>query len=272
VILPPASALSHENFDVIFNALAVRNVARWNPPAVAKPEGARFDWEVFNGLGAAYARATGAAFRPLPPPSTLLDMALRAGPLGKTVSLESLKAAPHGVDLGPLEPSLMKRLETKDGMIACAPAAFLADLARVEAQLQGNATAEGLRLVGRRHVRSNNSWMHNAHRLTKGPRRDQLWIHPEDAGRRGIADGGDVLLASRVGEIRVTARVTDRVMPGCVCLPHGFGQGREGVRLSLAVALPGASYNDVTDDSAVDPLSGNAALNALAVTVALLES
>ncbi len=271
VILPPASALAHENYDLIFNALAVRNVSRHNPPAVAKPEGTLLDWEIFNGLGAAYAKASGAPFDPLPPPSALLDRALRAGPYGKTLSLEALKAAPHGVDLGPLEPSLLKRLETPDGRIACAPEAFLADLARVEAQLLRPAAGEGLRLVGRRHVRSNNSWMHNAHRLTKGPRRDHLWIHPADAKARAISDGEEVSLASRVGEIRVTARVTDQVMPGTVCLPHGFGQSREGVRLSLAATLPGASYNDVSDESAVDPLSGNAALNALPVSVTRLE-
>jgi anaerobic selenocysteine-containing dehydrogenase len=252
---------------VVFNALAVRNVARFNPPAVAKPEGALFDWEIFNALGAACAKVSGAAFKPLPAPSVLLDMGLRAGPYGKTLSLETLKAAPHGVDLGPLEPSLTTRLETADRKIACAPEAFVADLARVEALLAPKAGAEQLRLVGRRHVRSNNSWMHNAHRLTKGPRRDHLWIHPGDARERGILDGEEVTLASRVGEIRVTAHVTERVMPGCVCLPHGFGQAREGVRLSLAAKLPGASYNDITDESAVDPLSGNAALNALAVSV-----
>ena len=267
VILPPATALAHENYDVIFNALAVRNVARHNPPAVAKPEGALLDWEIFNGLGAACAKASGASFNPLPPPSALLDRALRAGPYGKTLSLEALKAAPHGVDLGPLEPSLLKRLETPDGRIACAPETFVADLARVEAQLLRPVAGDELRLVGRRHVRSNNSWMHNAHRLTKGPRRDHLWIHPSDAKARAISDGGEVSLASRVGEIRVTARVTDQVMPGTVCLPHGFGQSREGVRLSLAATLPGASYNDVSDESAVDPLSGNAALNALPVRV-----
>ncbi|MGZ5683931.1 MAG: molybdopterin dinucleotide binding domain-containing protein, partial [Usitatibacter sp.] len=155
-----------------------------------------------------------------------------------------------------------------DRRIACAPAAFVADLKRAETELLGAAAArDELRLVGRRHLRSNNSWMHNAHRLTKGPRRDQLWIHPEDAARRSILDGEQVTLASRVGEISVAAKVTDRVMPGVVCLPHGFGQGRAGVRLAIASALPGASYNDVSDEAAVDPVSGNAALNALPVRV-----
>ena len=185
-----------------------------------------------------------------------------------TLSLEALKAAPHGVDLGPLAPSLMQRLETPDKKIACAPEAFVADLKRVDEEiLQRRATPDALLLVGRRHLRSNNSWMHNSHRLTKGPRRDQLWIHPEDAARRHVADGDLVMLSSRVGEISVTAKVTDRVMPGTVCLPHGFGQSRAGVKLKLAAAIPGASYNDVSDEGAIDPLSGNAAVNALPVSV-----
>ncbi|MGZ5100029.1 MAG: molybdopterin-dependent oxidoreductase [Usitatibacter sp.] len=268
VILPPASMLSHENYDVVFNSLAIRNVARHNPPVFAKPEGGRYDWEIFNGLGAAYAKAAGVEFKALPEPMAMIDAGLRAGPYGKSLSLDVLKAAPHGVDLGALEPALMRRLETPDRRIACAPAAFVADLKRAETELLGAAAArDELRLVGRRHLRSNNSWMHNAHRLTKGPRRDQLWIHPEDAARRSILDGEQVTLASRVGEISVAAKVTDRVMPGVVCLPHGFGQGRAGVRLAIASALPGASYNDVSDEAAVDPVSGNAALNALPVRV-----
>ena len=268
VILPPASMLSHENYDVVFNSFAIRNVARHNPAVFDKPEGARYDWEIFNGLGAAYSKATGIEYKTMPNPMAMVDAALRAGPYGKSLSLDTLKAAPHGVDLGPLAPSLMQRLETPDKKIACAPEAFVADLKRVEKDLLSRASEpDALLLVGRRHLRSNNSWMHNSHRLTKGPRRDQLWIHPEDAARRAIADGEQVMLASRVGEISVTAKVTDRVMAGAVCLPHGFGQGRDGVRLALAAALPGASYNDVSDEAAVDPLSGNAALNALPVSV-----
>jgi anaerobic selenocysteine-containing dehydrogenase len=268
VILPPASMLAHENYDVVFNALAVRNVARHNPAVFEKPADARYDWEIFNGLGAAYARAAGVEYKRMPNPMAMVDAGLRAGPYGKTITLDALKAAPHGVDLGPLAPSLLERLETPDRKIACAPEAFVADLERVRRDLLSHAPArDALLLVGRRHLRSNNSWMHNSHRLTKGPRRDQLWIHPGDAASRAIADGDEVTLASRVGEIRVTAKVTDRVMPGTLCLPHGFGQGREGVRLSLACALPGASYNDVSDEGAIDPLSGNAAVNALPVSV-----
>ncbi|MGZ5596080.1 MAG: molybdopterin-dependent oxidoreductase [Usitatibacter sp.] len=268
VILPPASMLSHENYDVVFNSFAVRNVARYNPAVFEKPADGRFDWEIYNGLGAAYAKAAGVEYKAMPNPMATVAAALHAGPYGKTISLDTLKAAPHGVDLGPLAPSLLDRLETPDGKIACAPAAFVADLERVEKVLFGAvARSDGLLLVGRRHLRSNNSWMHNSRRLTKGPRRDQLWIHPEDAARRSIAEGDEVTLASRVGEVGVTARVTDRVMQGTVCLPHGFGQDREGVRLAVARALQGASYNDVTDEAALDPLSGNAAVNALPVSV-----
>ena len=267
VILPPASMLCHDNYDVIFNSLAVRNVARFNAAVFDKPEGARYDWEIFNGLGAAYARATGGEYRAMPDPSASVAAALRAGPYRGTISMDALKAAPHGIDLGPLEPSLLDRLETPDGKIHCAPGAFVADLVRVERDLLSPARVEGLLLVGRRHLRSNNSWMHNSQRLVKGPRRDHLWIHPEDAAARSIADGDPVMLASRVGEVRVTAKVTDRVMPGAVCLPHGFGQSRAGVRLAVASRVEGASYNDVTDEAAIDPLSGGAALNALPVSV-----
>ncbi len=268
VILPPASMLAHENYDVVFNSLAIRNVARHNPAVFDKPADGRYDWEIFNGLGAAYSKATGIEYKTMPNPMAMVDAALRAGPYGTALSLEALKAAPHGVDLGPLAPSLLQRLETPDKKIACSPEAFVADLKRVEKDLLERASPpDALLLVGRRHLRSNNSWMHNSHRLTKGPRRDHLWIHPRDAAPRAIADGDQVILASRVGEISVTAKVTDRVMAGAVCLPHGFGQGRAGVRLALAAALPGKSYNDVSDEAAVDPLSGNAALNALPVSV-----
>jgi anaerobic selenocysteine-containing dehydrogenase len=268
VILPPASMLAHENYDLVFNALAIRNVARLNPPVFAKAESERYDWEIFDALGAAYARAAGVAFKAPPPPGAMLELALRAGPYRKSLTFDALGAAPHGVDLGPLAPSLLQRLETPEGKIACAPQAFVDDLKRVATQLlDSGPSRDELLLVGRRHLRSNNSWMHNAHRLTKGPRRDQLWIHPDDAARRGIRDADVVKVASRTGEVRATVKLTDRVMPGVVCMPHGFGQGQPGVRLRLASALPGVSYNDLSDESAIDPVSGNAALNALPVTI-----
>lgn len=255
VILPPASMLCHDNYDVVFNALAVRNVARVNPPVFDKPEGALYDWEIFNGLGRAYAKAAGVEYKEMPSPMVLL-----AG------VAKRLADKPHGADLGPLKPSLFTRLETADAKIQCAPPTFVADLARVKAELI-DKPVDGVRLVGRRSLRSNNSWMHNAHRLVKGPRRDQLWINPQDAAALGVAEGGAVEIRSNAGAVRNNVHVTDRVGPGVVCLPHGFGQGREGVRLSEASRVPGVSYNDLSEETAGDVPSGNAAFNGLAVQV-----
>jgi len=258
VILPPVSMLCHDNYDVIFNSFAVRNVARVNPPVFDKPDGSLYDWEVFNGLGRAYAAAAGVEFKEMPAPMETLAMVAR-----------KVGAAPHGVDLGPLKPSLLDRLETPDGKIQCAPEVMLADLARVKATLFDTPEA-GMRLVGRRHVRSNNSWMHNAHRLTKGPRRDQVWLNPADAASCGVDEGDRVVLETRSGRVTPTVHVTDRVPPGVACLPHGFSQAREGVLLSGASRLPGVSYNDLSEETAADEVSGNAALNGLPVRLTRL--
>ena len=255
VILPPASMMCHDNYDVIFNALAIRNVARVNPPLFEKPAGSLYDWEIYNGIGKAYAKATGVEFKESPAPMIALAKAAKA-----------VGGALHGMDLGPLKPSLLERIETEDGKIRCAPEAFLADLARVRSELL-EKTDTGIRLVGRRHLRSNNSWMHNSHRLTKGPRRDQVWIHPQDGAALGLREGDLVDLRSRSGTLSPTVHLTDRVAVGVACLPHGFSQGREGVRLTQAARLPGVSYNDLSEESALDAVSGNAALNALPVEI-----
>ena len=178
-------------------------------------------------------------------------------PMGLT--LRRLIDAPHGIDLGALEPSLTGRLETRDGRIHVAPQIFLEDLARAQAALADRAN--GLLLIGRRHVRSNNSWMHNSQRLVKGKPRCTLMVNPGDAAARGLADGEEARLVSRVGSLTVPVEVTEDVMPGVVCLPHGWGHDRPGIRLSVAVQHAGVSINDLTDDEAVDLLSGNAVLN-----------
>ena len=255
VILPPASMLCHDNYDVVFNTFAIRNVARVNPPVFEKPEGSLYDWEIFNGLGKAYAAAAGVEYKEMPAPMVILGKAAKA-----------VAGMPHGADLGPLEPSLLERLETPDAKIQCAPALFVADLARVRAELVDKRDT-GMKLVGRRHLRSNNSWMHNAHRLTKGPRRDQVWVNPADGAALGLREGDAVNVTSASGSVAPTVHLTDRVGPGVVCLPHGFSQGREGVRLSGASRVQGVSYNDLSEETASDAVSGNAALNALPVTL-----
>jgi anaerobic selenocysteine-containing dehydrogenase len=264
LILPPASPLTQHHYDVIFNNFAVRRVARLSSPLHERGEDERGDWEIVNGLGRAFAAAAGKPWRDLPPPRTLIAAGLQRGASG--LDIEALEDAPHGLDLGPLRPSLLSRLETPSGKIECAPPLLLAELARLVATPRDDAP-QSLRLIGRRDVRSNNSWMHNAPRLIKGKARHQLLMHPDDAGARGLAEGMRVRVRSSVGELHTELRHEPDLMPGVVCLPHGFGHQRDGVRLTRAAALPGASYNDLSDPTALDVASGNAALNGLEVWV-----
>lgn len=159
-----------------------------------------------------------------------------------------------------------ERLLTADRRIHCATPAALADLRRLAGAFQGRAD-RSLRLIGRRHLRSNNSWMHNYHRLVKGRARDQLLVHPRDLAARDLADGDRARLASRSGEVIVTLKACNDMMPGVVSLPHGFGHHREGTRVHTASARAGVSCNDVTDAAYLDELSGNAAINGLPVTL-----
>ncbi len=272
LILPPASPLTQDHYDSVFNAFAIRRVARLNAAVQPVPDGARADWQIVNGLGAAFAAASSVAgspreWRVLPEPRTLIARGLAAG--GSGLELAALEAAPHGIDLGPLRPSLLARLETAHGRIECAPALLLQAVSqwRGAAASPGASVAGELRLIGRRHVRSNNSWMHNAPRLVKGPTRHQLWVHPDDLAARGFTAGDRARLRSRTGVVEVELRTEAAMLRGVVCLPHGFGHGRAGTRLQRANAVAGASYNDLTDPAWLDGPSGNAALNGLPVTL-----
>jgi anaerobic selenocysteine-containing dehydrogenase len=262
LILPPASPLTQDHYDLIFNAFAVRRVARLNRPLRPRGDDERADWEIVNGLGAAVAAASGKPWAPLPPPRALIAAGLARGDSG--LDLAALEAAEHGIDLGPLRPSLLARLETPSRCIEAAPPELLSLLDALAAEPPDGGT---LRLFGRRDARSNNSWMHNAPRLVKGKPRHQLLMHPEDLARRGLADGARVRIRSRVGEVVTEVQASADVMPGSACLPHGFGHRREGVRLSRASTLAGESYNDLSDPLALDTGCGNAALNGLDIEV-----
>lgn len=264
LILPPASPLTQPHYDLHFNAFAVRRVARLSPSLRERGDDERADWEILDRLGAVHAAAAGKSWRKLPPPRELIAAGLARGDSG--LDLAQLDAAPHGIDLGPLRPSLLSRLETASGCIECAPPLLMADLSRLTAT---TADAPGtLRLVGRRHVRSNNSWMHNAPRLVKGKPRHQLLMHPADLAARGLTDGARVRVSSAVGSVETEVATCEDLMPGVACLPHGFGHGRPGTRQTRASQVEGASYNDLTDPLALDKPSGNAALNGLAIEVA----
>ncbi len=210
-------------------------------------------------------------------PARVLDLMLRSGPYGDWfgdrpdgLSLAALRAAPHGVDLGALEPRLPDVLRTPTGKVELAPPAVLADLDRLHGALDRDH--DGLLLVGRRDVRSNNSWMHNVEVLVKGRPRCTLHVHPDDAARLGVADGETAAVRSRVGQLEVVVEVTDAVRPGVVSLPHGWGHGMPGSRLGVAARYAGVNSNVLTDDQVVDDLSGNAVLNGIPVELAPLAS
>lgn len=270
VILPPTDALERDHYDLVFNMLSVRNTARFTPAVFGKPDGARHDWEIFAELGRRYHRRTRAgALRDRMllrmTPTTMLRVGLLTGPY--RLGLGKLRRNPHGIDLGPLRPSLPGRLATANKRIDAAPELLIADLARAEAELLGSTAPTGLRLIGRRHLRSNNSWMHNSERLTKGKPRHQLLMHPDDLAARGLPDSGPVELTSAAGSIRVEAVADPDLMPGTVSLPHGYGHERPGVLLATARAIGGSSVNDVTDPARLDGPVGTAVLNGVPVEV-----
>lgn len=288
VILPPCGPLERDQYDLVFNALAVRNTAKYSPPMMARPAEARHDWEILNELtwrmarGGAGVRARArmrAAVAGILGARGLLDLALRFGPMGSGLnvfgsgmSVRKLARAPHGIDLGALEPALAGRLRTADRQVHLAPAELVADVARLERVLAPSPATEPpvrapLVLIGRRELRSNNSWMHNAERLMRGVDRCTLLMHSADAEARGLGSGQRVHVRSRAGEIEVPLEISDEVMAGVVSLPHGFGHGRPGVQLRVASQHAGASINDLTDDARIDALCGTAAFSGVPVEV-----
>jgi anaerobic selenocysteine-containing dehydrogenase len=272
LILPPVTPLERSHYDLVFHALAVRNTAKFNDPVLAMPEGGRHDWQILHGietrLGALRKDSLGARserwVRGKLGPERNVELGLRLS--GRKLSIAKLRASPSGVDLGPLEPTLPGRLPT--GSIDAAPELLVSDMARLEVESE---PAE-LRLIGRRNDRDCNSWMHNLPTLMRGKDRCTLQMHPEDATRYGVAAGGQVSITSRVGTVEAPVEVTDAVMPGVVSLPHGFGHGRPGTQMRVAAAHAGVSINDLTDDQAIDVVSGNAAFVGIPVTVAAAPS
>jgi anaerobic selenocysteine-containing dehydrogenase len=187
------------------------------------------------------------------------------------LTLDKIKQHPHGLDIGPLAPSLPERLCTSDGKITLVADYITKDLKRLGAD-EALTEADELLLIGRRHIRSNNSWMHNSHRLVKGKARWQLLMHPDDLAAHKLQDQGQVRITSRVGEVVTQVLASDEVMPGVVSLPHGWGHKRAGVSMAIASEQEGVSCNDLTDDKLVDQISGNAALNGVPVRIFAVQS
>lgn len=281
VILPPTSPLERDHYDIVFHLLAVRDTARWSPALFTPPVGAKHDWEIARDLGTALLRERGGGLKQRWSRATLetearlrltprrqLDALLRSS--GARLSIAKLEKSVAGADHGPLKPRLPGRLATADRRIDLLPdlvAQALPDL--LTTLVSGPVLAEGeLLLIGRRHQRDNNSWLHNSTRLTRGKPRHALLANPDDLAARGIHSGDVALVRSAVGEVRVEVEASADLMPGVVSLPHGYGQARDGVRLRNAVDVPGVSMNDLTDPSVVESVSGNAVLNGVPVTLA----
>lgn len=274
VILPPTDILERDHYDLIFRLFAVRDTARYTPAILAKPAGALDDWEIFGELARRFAdpeSASGARMLNVSP-AQIVDLGLNAGPYDLT--LPELRDHPHGLDLGSLKPTLPGRLQTTDSRIDAAPALILAAIEWAKTELLASCPVTGqlpgdapLLLIGRRHPRDANSWLHNSARLTKGRARHHLLMNPADMAARGLTDGSQAVVRSRSGEVTVQVVGSDDMMPGVVSLPHGFGHVHADVRLAVARLAGGASANDLTDPAVVDSLGGTSVLNGVPVTV-----
>ncbi|WP_116997265.1 molybdopterin oxidoreductase family protein [Desertimonas flava] len=302
VILPVPSALQKPHYDLALLQLALRNVTNWSEPILpldVGPDGvvqpdewevlaklaliaagagpdadvATFDDLVFDNLAKHAApevvAAVAAAGRT--GPARIVDLMLRTGPYDLT--LDDLLANPHGIDLGALEPRLPEVLRTPSGKIELAPPEILGDVSRMHGALAA-ATEAGERagdrpflLIGRRDLRSNNSWMHNVNVLVKGKPRCTVQVHPDDAAALGLVDGAPAVVASRVGEVTVPVELFEGIRPGVVSLPHGWGHGVPGTQMRVAAEHAGVNSNVLTDDEAVDPLTGTSVLNGIPVSL-----
>ncbi|MFO0630285.1 MAG: molybdopterin dinucleotide binding domain-containing protein [Polyangiales bacterium] len=269
--------MERSHYDLVLSALAVRNVAKLSLPVLPKPANGRTDWEILYELGMRLGgmrlgpKALDAAARLAwragltPDADALLDLALRVGPY--RLSRKALRDAPHGLDLGPLQPCREARVRTSDGRVDLLPDLVRDDLPRVARWVDAARDAGALTLIGRRHVRSNNSWMHNCPSLVKGRDRATLRVHPDDAARLGLAEGDRARIESDTGVVTAAVELSDEVMPGVVSLPHGFGQAEARDTLRVAGALDAPNANLLNSVAALDPLSGTAALNSAAVRV-----
>jgi anaerobic selenocysteine-containing dehydrogenase len=300
VILPGSSPLEQPHHDDLILNFAINSIANYSAPVFARPDpDAPEEWEILirltglcTGMAAEdvdvaaiddgffdYMALTkgldGAEIRKLYDhggPERILDFTLRTGPFGDQyganpdgVTLDKLKAEPNGINFGPMIPQVPEVLGTSDGKIRLAPQYLLDDLPRLATRL--DRAPEELVLVSRRHLRSNNSWLHNVAPLMKGKDRCTLLMHDDDAKRREVASGDLVTVTSSGGHIEVPVEVTDAIMPGVVSMPHGWGHGKAGTRMAVANGSPGVNTNVLSPPTFIDEPSGNGVLNGIPVTV-----
>ena len=322
VILPSTSQLEQSHYDLVFNMMSVRNVAKFSPALFEREKSARHDWEILlelsrrlAGNGMRSRAQNEVVFQVLKRlgPDGLLDIILRTGPYGtqipgttqvgaffidalhdlfgnnhlirklinmgpygapnrtlsKGLCTASLQNYPHGVDLGSLQSCLPDRLYTDNKRIKLAPTSFIKDMSRLRKRGEHVLSVghDQLLMIGRRDVRSNNSWMHNFQRLVKGKNRCTALMHPADAESRGIKEDADVCVSSEIGSIELPVELTTDIMEGVISVPHGWGHTNDEVRMEIAKRRPGVNVNAIIDDKFVDRLSGTSVLNGVAVSV-----
>ncbi len=291
VILPPPSPLQRSHYDLAFYQLSARNIANYSPAVLPLEPGQPDEWRALLRLAGVVAgqgpavdidafdrmvalevvrrevpdpEAFLAELEPRVGPERILDAMLRVGPYSLT--LADLEASPHGIDLGPLEPRLPEILRTPSGKVELAPPEIVADVERLRGALSRRANG-GMVLVGRRQLRSNNSWMHNLGLLVRGKEQCTLHVHPDDAERLGLTDGEPARVSGRTGEVAVPVEVTDAVMRGVVSMPHGWGHDATGSAMTTAAAHAGTNTNVLSDELVLDAVSGNAVFNGIPVEV-----
>ena len=266
IILPVANGLESSNYDIVFHSMAVRNTAKYSPVLFPKEEYQRYDWEVAKALLLKYTDQPDNDLTP----ELMLDNMLKKGYYGSQgLSLEKLKAHPHGIDLGALKPCIKHRLQTDDEQIDLAPDLFVADLERLKDQyFNGETTSKDypFAMIGRRVLRHHNTWTHNADRLMRGRNQCTVLINPNDAERLKIEDGKPVKVTSSIGSVEIEAAISDEMMEGVVSIPQGWGS-RKRTGMSVAASYSGVSINDLTDENRVDQLTGNSALNGMTVRI-----
>lgn len=281
IILPPVTALERDHYDIVFHNFAVRNSAKFSP-AIFEPEAeSRTDWQIYLALAERLDGLNGVPGDKyqslwLQSPVGVVDDLLRSGKYGNgqyNLSINKLLEHPHGIDLGPLQSGLPGAIYHDDKQIDLAFDYFMADLTRLNKRFFAEPPVfdDSLQLIGRRHLKTNNSWLHNSQRMVKGTdkgnKRCTAQIHPQDAARFAIADGQQIKVRSRVGEVSIPAELTEKIMPGVISIPHGWGHNRADSNWSTAKAHGGVSANDLTDEMVLDDLSGNAVLNGVPVWI-----
>lgn len=273
IILPGTTGVENSHFDIFFNSFSVRNTVKYSAPLFEKEDDQRNDWQILNEISARMSDAKIDSNKSSITPEMILDMELKNGPYGEQgMSLQTLIDNPHDVDIGPLMPCLDDRIKTAAGKVDLAPQLYLDDLPRLNAVISQPARNEKypFDLIGRRLVKSHNTWTQNSDRLVKGKNPCTLEVHPKDAQDLGLTKGQKVKLSSAVGAIEIEVTITDDIQQGVLSMPQGWGHNQTGTKMSVAATQPGVSINDLTDANRIDLLTGNAALNGTPVAIKIV--